>query len=269
MSTADTSARGRGAGRRRWLPDAAREFALTTVLIFCVVTGVRWLVAPDSPLVVADAGAVAAANGLLVGLVLVVLITSPPGRRSGAHLNPAISLALWLMGAFPGRRVAPYAGAQLAGSVAGTALGRLVWGAALSRPPVHFALVRPGAAWGAPALAGVECGCLLVVVLVVGFFLAHPGLSRWLPYTIGALTAAVVAVPSRHSGATGNPSRQFGPALLAGETRLLWVYLLAPLAGAALGAGLHRLLQCCLHIRRPVGYRLCGEEQQQSPATGR
>lgn len=262
MSTADTSARGRGGGLRWWLPDAVREFALTTVLIFCVVTGVRWLVAPDSPVVVEDADAVAVANGVLVGLVLVVLITSPPGRRSGAHLNPAISVALWLMGAFPGRRVAPYAGAQLAGSLAGTALGRLVWGPALSRPPVHFALVRPGGSWSTAALAGTECGCLVVAVLLVGCFLAHPGLSRWLPYAVGALTAAIVALLSRPSGATGNPSREFGPALLAGETRLLWVYLLAPLVGAVLGAGVHRLLQCCLHIRRPVGYRLCGEDQQ-------
>ncbi|MEU4095884.1 aquaporin [Streptomyces sp. NPDC026673] len=261
MGLADASARAPDGGWCPWLPDAAREFALTTVLIFCVVTGVRWLVAPDSAVAVGDAAAAAAANGLLVGLVLVVLITSPPGRRSGAHLNPAISVALWLMGAFPGRMVTPYVCAQLAGSVAGTALGRLVWGSVLSRLPVNYAAVRPRASWSTLVLAGTECGCLLIVVLTVGFFLAHTALSRWLPYIVGALTASIVTVLSRYSGASANPSRQFGPALLAGETRLLWVYLLAPLLGAVLGAGVHRLFQHCLHIRRPEGYRLCGQDK--------
>lgn len=73
--------------------------------------------------------------GALVAVVLLGLILSPPGRRSGAHLNPAVSLALWLMCAFPGRAVVPYAVAQLCGALAGTALARLAWGRVLDAAP--------------------------------------------------------------------------------------------------------------------------------------
>ena len=81
-----------------------------------------------------------------MGAVLLVLIRSPWGRRSGAHLNPAVSIGLWLMGAFPGRWVAPYAAAQLAGSLAGAGLARLVWGQAVPAAPIRYAAVQPSPA---------------------------------------------------------------------------------------------------------------------------
>lgn len=260
MGAAEASAGAREQDPRPRWSDVVIEFGLTAVLVFCAVTGVRWLVVADSPLVVADAAGAAAANGLFIGIVLVALIKSPLGRRSGAHMNPAISVALWLMGVFPGRWVAAYAGAQLAGSVAGTALGRLVWGPVLSRASVRYAAVRPGAAWGAWGVAAAECVCLVVVVVLVGFFLARPSRSRLLPYAVGAVTALIIAVLSEHSGASVNPSRQLGPAVFAGEMGLLWVYLLAPVIGAVAGAGVHRLLRCCLRVPGPCTYRLCGDE---------
>ncbi|MEU1598834.1 aquaporin [Streptomyces sp. NPDC005708] len=240
------------------LADAAWEFVLTTVLLYCVVTAARWLTSPDSPLAVGNTRAATAIVGVVVGIVLVVLITSPPGRCSGAHMNPAISLALWLMGAFPGRYVPAYAAAQLAGSVAGTALGRLCWGPVISRPSMRYAAVHPNPAWNTAALVVAEGGCLMLVVLMVGFFLARPAISRWLPYAVGVATALIIIVLGQLSGGSANPARQLGPALLSGGTRLLWVYLVAPLIGASLGAAAHCLLQRRLDIPAPCTYRLCG-----------
>ncbi|MGW5465486.1 MIP/aquaporin family protein [Streptomyces sp. NPDC003996] len=240
------------------LADAAWEFVLTTVLLYCVVTAARWLTSPDSPLAVAGTRAATATVGVVVGIVLVVLITSPPGRCSGAHMNPAISLALWLMGAFPGRYVPLYAAAQLAGSVAGTALGRLCWGPVISRPSMRYAAVHPSPAWNTTALMLAEGGCLALVVLMVGFFLAHPAISRWLPYAVGAATALIITVLGGWSGGSANPARQLGPALLSGGTQLLWVYLVAPLIGALLGAAAYCLLQRRLGAPTPCTYRLCG-----------
>ncbi|MFF4137555.1 MIP/aquaporin family protein [Streptomyces mirabilis] len=242
------------------LADAAREFALTTVLLYCVVTAARWLTSPDSPLAVAGTRAAAATVGGVVGIVLVVLITSPPGRCSGAHMNPAISLALWLMGAFPGRYVPLYAAAQLAGSVAGTALGRWCWGPVVARSSLHYAAVHPSPAWNTTALMLAEAGCLTLVVLMVGFFLAHPAISRWLPYAVGATTALIITVLGGWSGGSANPARQLGPALLSGDTRLLWVYLVAPLIGALLGAVAYCLPQRRLGAPTPCTYRLCGSD---------
>ncbi|MER5599536.1 aquaporin [Streptomyces sp. NPDC002265] len=101
---------------------------LTTLLLHCVITAARRLTSPDSPLAVNSTRAATAIGGTVVGIVLVVLITSPPRRCSGARTNPTISIALWLMGAFPRHYVPACAVAQLAGSVAGTALGRLCRG---------------------------------------------------------------------------------------------------------------------------------------------
>ncbi|MFI6495353.1 MIP/aquaporin family protein [Streptomyces sp. NPDC050564] len=242
------------------LPDAAREFVLTSVLLYCVVTAARWLTSPDSPVAVDNARAATATVGVVVGIVLVVLITSPPGRNSGAHMNPAISVALWLMGAFPGRYVPAYAAAQLAGSVAGTSLGRLCWGSVVSRSSMRYAAVHPNPAWNTAALVLAEGGCLVLVVLMVGFFLAHPAVSRWLPYAVGVATALIITVLGGLSGGSANPARQLGPALLSGGTPLLWVYLVAPLIGASLGAAAHCLFQRRLGARTPCTYRLCGSD---------
>jgi glycerol uptake facilitator protein/aquaporin Z len=242
------------------LPDAAREFVLTAVLLFCVVTAARWLTAPDSPLAMDNARAATATVGVVVGIILVLLITSPPGRCSGAHMNPATSLALWLMGAFPGRSVPAYAVAQLAGSVAGTALGRLCWGPVVGRSTLRYAAVRPSPAWNTATIMLAEGGCVVLVVLMVGFFLAHPAISRWLPYAVGIATALIITVLGGLSGGSANPARQLGPALLSGGTRLLWVYLVAPLIGASVGAAAHCLFQRHLGARPPFTYRLCGSD---------
>jgi glycerol uptake facilitator protein/aquaporin Z len=175
-------------------------------------------------------------------------------------MNPAISVALWLMGSFPGRYVPAYAAAQLAGSVAGTALGRLSWGPVVSRPSLRYAAVRPSPTWNTATLILAEGSCLVLVVLMVGFFLAHPAISRWLPYAIGTAAALIITALGGLSGGSANPARQLGPALLSGDTRLLWVYLAAPLSGASLGAAAHCVFQRRLGTPKPCTYRLCGND---------
>ena len=74
-------------------------------------------------------------------------------------MNPAVTVALWLMDGFPGRSVPPYVLAQLAGSAAGTGLGRLVWGHAVSVPPVDYVAIRPAPAWQPASVFLAEMGC--------------------------------------------------------------------------------------------------------------
>jgi len=229
---------------------AACEFGLTGILLFCVVTGVRWLLAPDSPISVPDIHHALAILGVTVGVLLIVAMASPPGRRSGGHLNPAVTIALWRLGAFPGRAVVPYATAQLAGSVAGTALGRLVWGPAVSRLPVGYATVRADPAWDAAAILAAETGVLVLLTVMLSVLLAHPAGRRLLPGAVGLATAVVIATLGPLSGGSANPARQFGPALLAQDTTHLWIYLLAPALGAVLGAALVALAKP-LTARRP------------------
>jgi glycerol uptake facilitator protein/aquaporin Z len=235
VSTVPSRPRGLPLGR------TADEFVLATVMLFLAVTIVRWLREPGSPLYIADLGAALAVIGALSGAILTGLILTPPGRRSGGHMNPAVTLSLWLMGTFPGRSVTPYVLAQLAGSAAGTGLGRLVWGSTVSLPSVHYAAIVPAPTWQPAAVFAAEAGSLAAIILAVGF-VAHPRSARLLPYLIGLSVALVIAFLGPRSGGSINPARQFGPAVLAGQTTDLWIYLLAPILGAAVGALLHHVL---------------------------
>ncbi|WP_329403483.1 MIP/aquaporin family protein [Streptomyces melanogenes] len=218
---------------------AAVECALTAVMMFLVVTMVRWLLDPASPLFIADLHLALGVVGALVAVLLAGLILSPAGRGSGAHLNPAVSVALWLMRAFPGRAVVPYAVGQLLGGLAGTALARLVWGPVLQSAALSDGLARPAPGRSSLAVFALEAASFAAVALLISFFVAHPGLARPMPYAVGLAVGLIIALLGPVSGGAANPARQLGPATLSGTTTALWAYLTAPLLGAALGALVH------------------------------
>jgi glycerol uptake facilitator-like aquaporin len=227
----------------RVLAHAADELALTTIVLFLAVTVVRWLRDPGSALYIADLNVALVVIGALSGAILTGLILSPQGKRSGGHMNPAVTVALWAMGSFPGRRVGPYVLAQLAGSAAGAGIARLVWGSAVSLPPVAVGAIRPAPTWPPAAVFAAETAGMTVVILIVGFLMARrrPGAARLVPYAIGLSVGLVIASLGSRSGGSINPARQLGPAVLSGQTTDLWIYLIAPVLGALAGAGTYRL----------------------------
>ncbi|SEG94139.1 glycerol uptake facilitator protein/aquaporin Z [Actinacidiphila yanglinensis] len=237
---------------------AGDEFVLTAALLFVVVTAARWVFSPSSDLYVSDLYVAVPIVGVVSAVTLVLLILSPFGRRSGGHMNPGITVAVWLMDVFPGRSVLPYVTAQLAGSVTGTVLARLVWGGAVSSPAVDYGAIRPAPTWHPAAVFIAETGCLIGLTLVIGFFLAHPRRARLLPYTIGVAIALIIAFLGPRSGGSANPARQFGPNTIAGETVDLWIYLVAPILGACLGASVHHLLIRRFNTHKPLTYKLGG-----------
>ena len=151
------------------------EFLLTFVLLFGVVTFVRWVIGRS-----AVARAIPHIHlqlliiGTAVGLLITGLILSPPGRASGGHKNPAISLAMWRFGVFPAAGLLPYTAAQLAGSVLGALAAGAAWGNAAARPPVAYAALQPAPSWGAGQLFGTEALSMFVIVLIIGLCLSVP-----------------------------------------------------------------------------------------------
>jgi glycerol uptake facilitator-like aquaporin len=255
MTTNETQVRGLP------LAKAADEFALTTVVLFLAVTIIRWLRDPGSALYIANLDVALVVIGVLSGAILTGLIFSPLGKRSGGHMNPAVTVTLWLLKAFPGRSVAPYVVAQLAGSAAGTVLARLAWGHTVSLSSVNYAAIRPALTWQPTAVFLAEAGAMFILMLVVGYFLAHARFTRLLPYTIGLYVGLTIALLGPRSGGSINPARQLGPAVLSGQTTDLWIYLVAPILGSVLGALLYRLLARPSHpllVRRnhPMAGRL-------------
>ncbi|MFD5065051.1 MIP/aquaporin family protein [Streptomyces sp. NPDC058394] len=213
----------------------AVELTLTFLLLFGVTTIVRWVIGPSA---VSDALAGTRlqllAVGVSVGVLVTALIISPLGKRSGAHMNPAISLAMWRFGVLPGRAVVPYAMGQLTGSLLGVLAARGVWGSATSAPPVAYAALQPAPGWSPTGLFLAETSCTAAIALLVGLFLSVRRLTRITPYMVGVVVCLAITLLGASTGGSANPARQFGPALAAGQPGFLWVYLLAPVLGAAL-----------------------------------
>ncbi|MEU9761402.1 aquaporin [Streptomyces sp. NPDC047985] len=174
---------------------SALECLLTFVLLFGVTTIVRWVMGPS-----ALSDAVPGIHlkllivGAAVGLLISGLILSRPGRLSGGHLNPAISLAMWRFGVFPGVSVAPYVLAQLVGSFLGVLAARAVWGPVVGRPPVLYATLQPAPGWTDGWLFAAEAAGMGVIVYLVGYFLQTPRLAPAVPWLVGFLIGAATAV---------------------------------------------------------------------------
>ncbi|TDD44987.1 hypothetical protein E1286_25390 [Nonomuraea terrae] len=245
---------------------SALEFLLTFVLLFGVATITRWVMGP-SPL--ADAVPQIRLRlliiGMCVGLLLAGLILSKPGKISGGHINPAISLAMWRFGVFPGLSVIPYIVAQLAGSMLGVLAARAVWGSVIEDPRVMYAVLQPASGWSAGALFVAETVSMGVIVYLVGFFLQHARLAPLVPWLVGILIGGAIVLLGTTTGGSVNPARQFGPALVSGRLDFLWVYVLAPLVGAAIAAA---VLNRVRKRRAVLTHRLCGTQPDGSPLRG-
>ncbi|MEU1340592.1 aquaporin [Streptomyces sp. NPDC005827] len=214
------------------------EFALTGGVLFVLVTAVRWVMASPLGRALPAQHLRLAAVAAMVAATLAGALSSPWGRRSGGHLNPATTLALWLTGAFPGRRVLPYVVAQLVGSVAGTGLARLVWDPVVGGS-MAYAAVRPAPAWPAAAVFAAEAGATAAILAVALLLTSRPGWRRWTPVAVPAATAAVIIGFGPLTGGSANPARQFGPRSVGRPARLL-VTSVGLSGGTARRGSLHR-----------------------------
>jgi glycerol uptake facilitator-like aquaporin len=246
----------------RILRDSALELLLTFCMLFGVTTIVRWVIGP-SPIsrLLPEIHAELLIVGLAVAILIAGLILSPPGRTTGGHMNPAISLAMWRFGVFPGVGVVPYIVAQLLGSVLGVVVTRAVWGPVVAEPQVAYAVLQPGPGWSSMSLFVTEALSMAVIVLLVGVCLAEPRLAPIVPWIVGGVIGLAIAILGTSTGGSVNPARQFGPAALSGQTRFLWVYLLAPMAGALLATWVRETVQ---RHRSVLTHRLCGTHRDGS-----
>uniref|UniRef100_A0A0E0DN70 Aquaporin n=1 Tax=Oryza meridionalis TaxID=40149 RepID=A0A0E0DN70_9ORYZ len=155
------------------------------------------------------------------GLAVMVMVYSV-GHISGAHLNPAVTLAFATCGRFPWRRVPAYAAAQVAGSAAASAALRALFGGA----PEHFFGTVPSG-------SDVQS---LVMEFIITFYLMF--------VVSGVATdnrAIQVSMPI--SGASMNPARTIGPAIILGRYTSIWVYIAGPVFGAVAGAWAYNLIR--------------------------
>ncbi len=221
---------------------SAYEFALTTVLLFAVVSLVRWLAFRGSSLAIGDPDTLFVVAGTVVAALIAALMHSPPGRASGGHLHPGVTVFLWTCGLFPGRAVLPYVAAQLTGSLAGTALARVVWGKVVGQ--VGYGAVHPAPGTGAVELFVVEGAALAAVFVAVALVMSRPALRGLMPAVIGLGVGVVIAtlgtVTSARASIRRAPSaRRCCPA----STTTSGTTSIAPLVAPALVGLAHRALR--------------------------
>ena len=172
--------------------------------------------------------------GLAMGLTAVALIHSPLGKRSGAHMNPAVTLTFLRLGKVARPDAALYVLAHFAGGVAGMGLAALVFGGLLADPGVNYVVtLGEHGPWVAFAAEVAISFLLMSVVLRVS---SSPRLERWTGACAGTLVALYITFEAPLSGMSLNPARSFGSALAAGLWLDFWVYLAAPLLGMGLAA---------------------------------
>jgi glycerol uptake facilitator-like aquaporin len=237
---------------RRLLLHSSFEALLTSILLFGIETAVRFVIGPSRlSRAIPEMHGELLVVGAIVGLLVAALIASKPGKASGGHMNPAITLAMWRIGRFPGRAVLPYAAAQFAGSLLGVLAARGVWGSTLAARSVDYGALRPGSGWSGASLFAVEAASMGVIILLVGLSLSVRRLTAALPWVVGGLVGAAIAGLGTYTGGSDNPARQFGPAIFAAQYGFLAIYLIAPLVGATLAAWLLPTLCRCALTRRP------------------
>ena len=196
------------------------EFIGTFCLVF---VGTGAIIGNDiSGGVLGNAG-IALAFGLIVTLMIIAL-----GAISGAHINPAVSIALTLSGQLPPTRLAPYIVCQCSGALLASAI--LLW--LLPEHP-NLGATLP-AAGSVPAFA-LEILLTTVLIFVILTLIAQPFAQPLISaMLIGATVGLAAFCGGSISGASMNPARSLGPALLSGHYQTLWIYLTAPILGAML-----------------------------------
>jgi aquaporin Z len=177
-------------------------------------------------------------TGIAMGSTAIALIFSPLGKRSGAHFNPAVTLAFWRLGKVKNWDVVFYIIAQFAGAIVGVLMVSLFVHEALSHPKVNYAATLPGT-------SGVIIA--FVAEFVIGFVLMSvvlrvsntPHLARYTGLLAGALVAIYITLEAPFSGMSMNPARTFGSAFVGHLWTGLWIYFTAPVLAMQLAAAIY------------------------------
>ncbi|MET8902619.1 MULTISPECIES: MIP/aquaporin family protein [unclassified Streptomyces] len=253
--------------RHGLIGEVSAEFAGTMILIL-FGCGVVAQVAAGGALTdpaggLGDHDSIAWAWGL--GVTLGVYVAA---RLSGAHLNPAVTLALATFKGFPWRKVLPYALAQTAGAFVAALIVRWNYSEALAKAdpghtiktqtvfstlPANGNPALPVHEWGAFRDQVIGTAILLLLILAVTDMLNTPPGANMGAFIIGLIVVAIGMAYGTNAGYAINPARDFGPRLASFLTGYggawrdqygnlyFWVPILGPLIGGVLGAGLYKV----------------------------
>ncbi|MEO5985356.1 MAG: MIP family channel protein [Ferruginibacter sp.] len=205
------------------------EFIGTFALVFC---GTGAVIVNEITLGAITHTGVSITFGLIVMCMIYVI-----GDISGAHMNPAITLSFAVNRSFPWKQVLPYIVSQLAGAILAS---------------VILAFLFPASIGLGATLPVGEFHQSFILEIVITFFLMFTILrvatgskeqGMFAGIAIGAMVMLMAMFAGPISGASMNPARSLGPALVSGEWHLFWIYITAPFMGALAAVGVNRFLK--------------------------
>ncbi len=176
--------------------------------------------------------------GLVMGAYIALVIYSPWGRRSGAHINPAATIAFWRLGKIRATDAIFYIIAQFAAALLTARLMLFAIGGAFAHPDVKYGATLPGAA----GVLGAFVAEFAISFLLLFALLVATNSMRWKKFDGlfgGVLIALYLTFEVPLSGMSLNPARTFGSAVTAQRFDGLWVYFVAPTVAMWLAAELY------------------------------
>jgi MIP family channel proteins len=174
---------------------------------------------------------------LVFGLVIMVMIYAT-GHLSGAHINPAVTIAFTLSRHFPAREALAYIVAQCAGAIGAALVLLAVW----PGKPADLGATLPSVGVGsALAYEGILTAFLMFVIMAVATDTRAVGAAAAI--AIGGTIGLDALFGGPVTGASMNPARSLGPALVSGTWTDFWVYVAGPVLGAGVGALAYQLIR--------------------------
>jgi len=198
-------------------------------------------------LAIADPVVRRALMGLAMGATAMSLTYSRWGQRSGAHMNPALTLAFLYAGKVKPWDAVFYIVAQFAGGLMGVLLVHALCGNAFAQAPVSFVVTVPGT-YGVTIAFVCEWGISFLLMTTI---LVTSNRAQWHAYTAmfcGLLIAGYVTFEAPFSGMSMNPARTVASALPSGIWTAVWIYFVAPIVGMLTAVHVYRLVSDNKHI---------------------
>jgi aquaporin Z len=198
-----------------------------------------------------SAGAIGHAGIALAFAFVVTAMVYALGHLSGAHINPAVTIGFWSVRRFPSREVGPYVVAQLLGAVAASSFLRGVLG-----PVGHVGATLPSLPVGAAfTVEWLLSFALMFVIMAVAT--DERAASGFAGVAVGLTVGFCALMGGPLTGASMNPARSFGPALVGGTWNAHWIYWVAPITAMVTAARLYDFLRGASGVRTvPAGLAL-------------
>ncbi|MCU1305329.1 MAG: major intrinsic protein [Acidobacteriaceae bacterium] len=217
--------------RHHW-PEYAMEVAELGSYLFVACVFATLLQHPASVVreFVSSSLARRALMGLAMGATAIAIVTSPWGKRSGGHFNPAITFTFYRLGKVEFWDTWFYVIAQFLGAMSGVALAKYVLRAALAHDAVRYAVTVPGM-YGSTVAFVAELTISFLLMITVLFATNQKRLAPYTAYFVGILIATYFTFEAPLSGMSTNPARTFGSAVHANYWHALWIYFIAPSMG--------------------------------------